>query len=67
MNKLRIMSTISGLVSRLTPGLAKELLNDILNFIEDKVGRTRNPFDDMIIMPIIKIIRRILSIIEIED
>ena len=64
MNKMQIGSTITNLISRLTPQLARELTDTILDTVENMVNRTRNPFDNMLIMPLVKISRRIMNIEE---
>lgn len=56
--KAKLISTLIGLLMQmLTPELLKSFVDMVLDFVEDKVAGTKSPVDDMLVLPICKMIR----------
>lgn len=59
-----LMMFISQLLALLSPEMIKKTLDSALNFLETKIAETTNEYDDATILPVIKMIRTTLGIID---
>lgn len=59
-----LMMLLSQLLALLSPEMIKKTLNSALEFIEEKVNETATELDNATILPVIKLIRTTLGIID---
>lgn len=57
-----LMSLITALLGSLKPQMLKDVIDKVLDFIEDKVVASDNKIDDMVVLPLCKLIREALNI-----